>query len=106
MKIHGLPGVPESEVRQVLAGGGRLVRFEYCISLLFLTLRRQSRVFLLAADDPGLVDGLPYTLVTLLLGWWGVPWGLVGTPLALLTNLTGGRDVTAEVAVGTSDEAR
>jgi hypothetical protein len=30
------------------------------------------------------------------LGWWGVPWGLIYTPLTLWTNLSGGRAVTAE----------
>ena len=39
----------------------------------------------------------PYSLLTLVLGWWGIPWGLIYTPLALMTNFSGGRDVTAEV---------
>jgi hypothetical protein len=80
-----------------LAGPGpRLVFFEYVISLVFLTLRRPSRLYALPPGSRGLWQGLPYTLASLLLGWWGVPWGLVYTPLALWTNLTGGREVTAE----------
>jgi hypothetical protein len=77
-------------------GGGRLVFYEYCISLIFLTLRRPSPVVQLRAGEWGLVRGLPYTLVSLLLGWWGIPWGLVYTPLVLWTNLSGGREVTPE----------
>jgi hypothetical protein len=34
-------------------------------------------------------------MVSLLLGWWGVPWGLIYTPLTLWSNLSGGREVTA-----------
>ena len=33
------------------------------------------------------------------LGWWGVPWGIIYTPLTIFTNLFGGQDVTDEVWV-------
>jgi len=71
--------------------GTRAVVFEYCISCVFLTFRRTSRVHVLRPGQWAWWRGLPYTLTTLLLGWWGVPWGLVWTPRALWTNLTGGR---------------
>src|SRR4051812_43654652 len=77
-------------------GTGRLVFYESCISLVFWTLRRSSRLYRLRPGEWGLGKGLPYTLVSALLGWWGVPWGLVYTPLTLWTNLSGGRVVTAE----------
>ena len=41
--------------------------------------------------------GAGYSFLALLLGPWGVPWGLVRTPWAVWTNLTGGVDVTEEV---------
>jgi hypothetical protein len=78
------------------ADGGRLVFYEYCISLVFVTLRKPGRVQRLRPGEWGLVRGLPATAVSLLLGWWGVPWGLIYTPLTLWTNLTGGRPLTAE----------
>lgn len=80
-----------------LAGPGeRLVFFEYCISLVFVTLRRPSRLYRLPPGAWGVWRGLPYAAVSLLLGWWGVPWGLIYTPLTLWTDLKGGREVTAE----------
>src|SRR5947209_215883 len=85
------------QVEEELSRGGRLVFYEYCISVVFLTLRRPSRVRLLRAGESGFRKGLPYTLLTLLLGWWGVPWRLLYTPIVLLTNLAGGHDVTADV---------
>jgi hypothetical protein len=39
----------------------------------------------------------PYTMISLLFGWWGFPWGFIYTPMALATNFKGGKDVTAEV---------
>ena len=71
----------------------RRVRFEYCISLVFLTLRQESEVVVLKPNQSAVVAGLPYCLITLLLGWWGIPWGLLLSPVVLWQNLRGGRIV-------------
>jgi hypothetical protein len=76
--------------------GERLVFFECCVSLVLVTLRRPSRPVRVRSLAGALLRGLPWTLATLLLGWWGVPWGFVYTPLALATNLSGGRALTAD----------
>jgi hypothetical protein len=34
--------------------------------------------------------GLPYSLGTLLLGWWGIPWGPIYTVQAIAKNFRGG----------------
>jgi len=97
MPIHGIDKLTPDELDRALAAGGRLVFFEYCISLAIVTLRRPSDVYLLRPGQSGVLRGLPYSLISLLFGWWGIPWGIIYTPLTLLTNLSGGRDVTAEV---------
>lgn len=97
MRIDGLGERSQDELRQALEAGGRFVFYEFCISLVVITFRRPSRVYFLPANDLGLVRGLPYSLCSLLLGWWGLPWGVIYTPLTVLTNLTGGCDVTAQV---------
>jgi hypothetical protein len=97
MKIAGIDHLTPVQLQEELSRGGRLVFYEYCISLIFLTLRRPSRVRLLRAGDRGIVRGLPYAVLSLLLGWWGIPWGVIYTPMVLLTNLAGGQDVTAEL---------
>jgi len=78
------------------AEGERLVFYEYCISLIFLSLRRPSVVVRLRPGQRGWIKGLPYTILSLLLGWWCLPWGLIYTPLTLWTNLSGGRRITTE----------
>jgi hypothetical protein len=40
---------------------------------------------------------MPLTLLTILLGWWGIPWGPVYSIQSLVVNLKGGKDVTTEV---------
>jgi hypothetical protein len=94
--LPGLERWDPEELDRALEAGGRLVFYEYCISLVIITLRRPSRVQLLRKGQRGLLRGLPYTLLSLLLGWWGVPWGPIYTPLVVLTNLGGGCDVTEQ----------
>jgi hypothetical protein len=97
MKIHGIESWTLIELELQLAKGARFVFFEYCVSLVALTARRSSGIYFLRAGDKGLVKGLRFSLVSLLLGWWGVPWGLIYAPLTIVTNFKGGCDVTAEV---------
>jgi hypothetical protein len=97
VRIHGAEHLTREGLIAALQAGGRLVFFEYCISLVLLTLRSPSGIYLLQPDETGLMKGLPFTLVTALLGWWGLPMGIVYTPLVLFTNLSGGCDVTEEL---------
>jgi hypothetical protein len=97
MRNHGIDHLTPQQLERELQAGGRFVFYEYCISLIFISLRQPTAVYFLRAGQSGLVRGLPYTFVSLLLGWWGLPWGLIYTPLTVLTNLSGGRDVTPEV---------
>lgn len=76
--------------------GERLVFFEYCISLLIVSLRRPSGIVRLSPGQRGWIKGLPYSILTLLLGWWSIPWGMLYTPLCLWTNLSGGRMIAPE----------
>ena len=103
MRIRGIDNLSPAELQHELAAGGRFVFFEYCISLLFVTLRQPTDVVFLRAGDHGLLSGLPYSLISFVLGWWGVPWGLIYTPLTLVTNLAGGRDVTEQVLAHLGD---
>jgi hypothetical protein len=93
MRLVGEDNRPSGDAA---AGGDRLVFYEYCISLIFLSLRRPSALVRLRPGQKGWVRGIPYCLVSLLFGWWCIPWGLIYTPLTLWTNLSGGREVTAE----------
>jgi hypothetical protein len=97
MRIDGLENLTAAELESELAAGGRFVFYEFCISFVVLTLRCPTRVRYLRPSEYGVLRGLPYVLLSLLLGWWGVPWGMIYTPLTIFTNLCGGQDVTAQV---------
>src|SRR5580704_8447187 len=95
---------PPGEVepgRQAALGvtdAGRWVVFEYCVSFAIMTVRRPSREYFLRNGDRAWLRGLPYSLISLLFGWWGVPWGPVFTPVTVYCNLTGGRPARMEGA--------
>jgi hypothetical protein len=76
---------------------GRWIAFEYCISLIAITLRRQSRPIHIKTGQWVWLRGLPYVGVSLVFGWWGLPWGVIYTPVTVFANLTGGCDITAQV---------
>jgi len=100
MSIEGTEGLSMEQIQEELQRGARFVTFDYCISVLILTFKRSSKVHYLRPGESAFQRSLPYTLLSLLLGWWGFPFGLVFTPMALYTNLSGGRDVTHQVMLG------
>lgn len=99
VRIEGIDTYSNAELVAEIHRGGRFVFFEYCISLVVITLRRPSSVRFFRVEELSWLHGLPYTLATLMLGWWGIPWGVIYTPLCLATNLAGGCDVTHETCV-------
>jgi hypothetical protein len=100
MRIQGIEGLSADQVRFEVQRGARFVFFQYCVSILILTFRRPSDVFFVRSGENAVVKGLPYTLLTLLVGWWGIPWGPIYTIGSLITNLGGGKDVTQEILAG------
>jgi hypothetical protein len=96
--IVGAEGLSLEELAEEIERGGRLVVYYSCVSVGFVTFLQPSRIHLVRAGRSALLGGLGYTLASLLLGWWGFPWGFLYTPYAIVTNLRGGKDVTATIA--------
>lgn len=97
MAIRGLEGMSGADLERELERGARFVVFEYCISVLIMSFKRSSDIHFIRPGEGTFFPGLPYTALSLLLGWWGFPWGLIYTPMAVITNLSGGKTVTQEV---------
>ena len=86
----------EQQISSILDDGGRFVVYTYTISLIVITLKRRSNVFLLRKDEWAIKHGFPYLLISLLLGWWGVPWGPIYTIQSIYYSVLG-NDVTADI---------
>ncbi len=97
-KIVGLEEIKSSgELQQELQEGGKFVMYQYCISILILTFKRSSNVYFIRHEENAILKGLPFTSLTLLLGWWGIPWGPIYTIQSVWVNFQGGKNVTEEV---------
>jgi len=96
-KIIGIDHMGPSELNFELQRGGKFVTYYYCISIIVMTFRRGSDIYFIKAGESAVSKGLPWTLISLLLGWWGIPWGPIWTIQSLTVNFRGGKDVTAAV---------
>jgi hypothetical protein len=97
-KIIGMETIRSGgQLQQELQQGGKFVIYQFCISLLIITFKRSSNVYFLSHEENAVVKGLPFTLLSLLLGWWGIPWGPIYTVQSIWVNFNGGKDVTKEV---------
>ena len=95
--IRGIGRMTIGEMREEIKRGSRFVVFEYVISLFLISKQQVSSAYFIRAGEATFLKSLPYTLVTLVAGWWAFPFGPANTIVALRDNLRGGRDVSAEV---------
>jgi hypothetical protein len=96
-QIRGIEGLSTADVHTQVQQGARFVMYSYCISVLVMTFRRSSAIHFVRAGESRLTPGVPYTVLSFFLGWWGFPWGFIYTPMTIIENLGGGRDVTTDV---------
>jgi hypothetical protein len=64
-----------------------------------MSFRRSSDAYYIRAGESAVSKGLPWTLLTLAAGWWGIPWGPIFSIQSLVTNFKGGKDITKEISV-------
>jgi len=97
MQIKGIEGLSDDLIRDELQSGAKFVVYQYCISLLVLTFKRRSKIHFIKANESSIKYGWMYILISLILGWWGIPWGPIYTISAVVKNCMGGVDITDEV---------
>lgn len=97
IKITGIEGMSKAQIDFEVQRGARFVFYQYCISILVLTFKRPSSIYFLRAGESRVAKGLPFSLISLFLGWWGIPWGPIYTIGSFITNFKRGKDVTQEV---------
>ena len=97
MNIKNIDGLSATDLQQQVKEGGRFVYFAYTLSLIVVTFRDVSDVYLIRSAESTVKKGFLFTAVSFFFGWWGIPWGRKYTLGALRTNLKGGKDVTDEV---------
>lgn len=97
MKINGIEGLSSEQINEELQRGGKFVVYQYCISIIVMTFKRGSDIFFIREGESAFAKGIGYTILSLILGWWGFPWGPIYTISSVFNNCRGGKDVTEEV---------
>lgn len=97
MKIKNIEGLTAKDLEKAVNEGGRFVYYAFTISAIILTFKKTSGVYLVRSEENAVAKGFPFTLVSFLFGWWGVPGGPKHTIESIRTNLRGGKDVTDDV---------
>ncbi|OSZ77272.1 hypothetical protein CAP36_12730 [Chitinophagaceae bacterium IBVUCB2] len=97
MKIKNIDGLSAQDLQQEADRGGKFVYYVYTISLLVFTFKRTSNVYLIRKGENARTKGNLFTALSLIFGWWGIPFGPKYTVQSVHTNIKGGKDVTDEV---------
>ena len=72
----------------------KYVIYRFTISLLIVTFYSPSDAQLVYSNREAILKGLPYSFLSLIFGWWGIPWGPIRTIQSLIVNLRGGETVS------------
>jgi len=97
MKIQGIEGMSPDRIQFEIQRGAKLVVYQYAVSVLVMSFRRSSDIYFVPAGESAVTKGLQWSLISLVAGWWGIPWGPIFTIQSLVTNFKGGKDVTTEL---------
>ena len=87
----------QSDLEQKVLAGGRFVIFHYCFSVLVMSFKRTSGVTYVPPGEDGVGGAVSHSLISLLVVWWGIPWGPIWTISTVYRNARGGTDVTQAV---------
>ena len=79
MTLDELKGMPYSQLAKEIELGGRFVVYTYTISIVLMTFRRPSKIYFIRKGELAIKHGWQYLLLSLLLGWWGIPFGPIYT---------------------------
>ncbi|MBR1597354.1 MAG: hypothetical protein IJ661_00410 [Lachnospiraceae bacterium] len=72
----------------------RLVRYTFVVSLVVITHRSESRYYFEDVEKSKASKAKLFsTLGSLLLGWWGIPWGPIWTIKAVIDNMANSDEI-------------
>lgn len=93
------------ELKTQIENGSRFILFPYCVSIFAFTFRKFSPAFLIKKDEDTSKHIRKFNLYTILLGWWGFPWGPIYSVKALHASKKGGLDVTDDIMLNIDNDS-
>ena len=101
---YGWEGKTPEQLRNEVKNGARFIRYAWCWSAIIVSVRGYSEPYFISTKRQAFIKAFPYTLGTLLTGWWGIPFGLFYSIASIIANFRGGWDVTAGMLALLSEE--
>jgi hypothetical protein len=96
-QIKNIEGLTNEEINNELRNGAKFVIFQYSISIIVMSFKRNSAIYFIRAGQSTTKHSIGYTILTCVMGWWGIPWGPIYSIGSIATNVGGGKDVTQVV---------
>jgi len=97
LEIKNIEGLSNNEIRAIINDGGQFVVYPFSISILIMSFKRSSDIYLIKPNEKPIKYGTQYLLASLVLGWWGIPWGPIYTISSIYRIIKGGYNVTSEI---------
>lgn len=95
--VAGTEGMSIQQIEDDVLRGGRFRIFRYNFSIIVMSFQRGSGLRYIRAGHGAGAYAWPWTVLSLLVGWWGIPWGIFFTIQTLYTNCMGGMDMTTDL---------
>ena len=97
MRIKNIEGLSAGDLQEAVKNGGRFVYYGWTLSVVILTFKRTSGVYLVRNARNRWARGIGFAALSFFFGWWGIPSGPKFTFESIRDNLRGGKDVTEDV---------
>lgn len=95
-----------NQLKQEIANGSRFITYQYTISYFFaVTQRRYSPAYLLKKHEQNAPEKSRYDTLSLLFGWWSLPWGPIEAFKSFAVNKKGGIDVTEDIMLNITEKS-
>jgi len=98
--VPGTHGMTIAQIEDDILRGGRFRVFLWNFSIIVMSFQRGSSLRYYRSGESCGLAAWGYTLLSILIGPWGLPWGIFFTINTIFRNCLGGKDVTSDVLNG------
>jgi len=103
LKVKAPTGLTFEQVMSQSQQGGKFIAYQYLLPRPFYPVKRISKIYYIDPSGNGANHAFRYNLMTLLWGWWGLPFGPFYT-YTIIKNNKSGIDFTEDIYVNLTKE--
>ena len=98
-KLNGVRHMTPEMIIDALHQGASVVRFKYCVSVVFRSYLIESNMTLVNNFVDAMIKSFLYNMISLIVGWWCFPPGHFFVVWAIGINCYGGKKISENVTV-------